>query len=107
MDFDDWLPLINSGISTQHSKYVIIAPKDYLVRYLSLNGAPAPVITEEKDKKIYTWEARNLPVRKTEAHGPRWREIAPYVMIAPSEFEAQGYKGDMSSWTDYGKFYPR
>ena len=104
VDFDDWLPLINSGISTQHSKYVIIAPKDYLVRYLSLNGAPAPVITEEKDKKIYTWEARNLPVRKTEAHGPRWREIAPYVMIAPSEFEAQGYKGDMSSWTDYGKF---
>jgi Domain of Unknown Function with PDB structure (DUF3857)/Transglutaminase-like superfamily len=104
VDFDDWLPLINSGISTQHSKYVIIAPKDYLVRYLLLNGASAPVITEEKDKKIYTWEARNLPARKTEEHGPRWREIAPFVMIAPSEFEAQGYKGDMSSWTDYGKF---
>lgn len=65
LDFDDWLPLVNSGISTQHSKYVIIAPKDYLVRYLSLNGAPAPVITEDKDKKIYTWEASNMPARKT------------------------------------------
>jgi hypothetical protein len=104
LDFDDWLPLVNSGISTQHSKYVIIAPKDYLVRYLLLNGAPAPVITEEKDKKIYTWEAWNLPARKTESHGPRWREMAPFVMIAPSDFEAQGYKGNMSSWTDYGKF---
>lgn len=104
LDFDDWLPLVNSGISTQHSKYVIIAPKDYLVRYLSLNGAPAPVITEDKDKKIYTWEASNMPARKTESHGPRWREMAPYVMVAPSDFEAQGYKGNMSSWTDYGKF---
>lgn len=104
LDFDEWLPLINSGISTQHSKYVIIAPRDYVVRYLSLNGAPAPVITEEKDKKIYTWEARDLPARKTEPHGPRWREMAPYVMVAPSDFEAQGYKGNMSSWVEYGKF---
>ena len=104
LDLEDWSPLIKSGISTQHSKYVIIAPKDYLVRYLLLNGASAPVITEEKDKKIYTWEARNLPARKTEPHGPRWQEIAPYVMVAPSDFEAQGYKGNMSSWSDYGKF---
>jgi len=104
LGFDDWLPLVNSGISTQHTKYVIIAPKDYQVRYLSLNGASAPVITEEKDKKIYTWEASNLPARKTELHGPRWREMAPYVIFAPSDFEAQGYKGNMSSWTDYGKF---
>jgi hypothetical protein len=103
-DFDAWTPLINSGISTQYSKYVIIAPKDYTVRYLLMSGATAPVITEEKEKKIYTWEARNLPARKTESHGPRWREIAPYVLMGPSDFEAQGYKGNMSSWTDYGKF---
>lgn len=102
--FEDWMPLLNSGISTQHSKYVIIAPRDYAVRYLSMNGAPAPVITEEKDKKIYTWEAGNMPARKTESHGPNWREIAPYVMMAPSDFEEQGYKGNMSTWTDYGKF---
>jgi hypothetical protein len=102
--FHDWVPLVGSGISTQHSKYVIIAPKDYLVRYLSVNGAPAPVITEDKDKKIYTWEAWNMPARKTESHGPIWTEIVPYVMIAPSDFEQQGYKGNMSTWTDYGKF---
>lgn len=104
LDFEDWLPLINSGISTQHNKYVIIAPKEYNVRYLMLNGAAAPVITEEKDKKIYTWEASNMPARKTESHGPRWREMVPYVLVAPSDFEAQGYKGDMSTWADYGKF---
>ena len=104
LDFTDWLPLMNSDISTQHSKYTIIAPKDYNVRYLLRNGAPPPVVTEDKDKKIYTWEARNLRALHTEPYGPRWREIAPYVMLAPSDFEEQGYKGNMATWTDYGKF---
>jgi hypothetical protein len=103
-EFDDWLPLMNSGISTQHTKYTVIAPKDYTLRYLLLNGAPPPVITEEKDKKIYTWEAKNLPARVRESHGPRWREMEPYVLLGPSEFELEGYKGNMSTWLDYGKF---
>ncbi|HEY4060864.1 MAG TPA: DUF3857 domain-containing protein [Puia sp.] len=104
LDFPDWKPLYNSGISTQHSKYMIIAPKDYQVRYKLMNGAREPVITEKDDKKIYTWEMSNLPARSTEVAGPRWREIAPCVLMAPSEFEAQGYKGNMSSWESFGKF---
>lgn len=104
LDFLDWKPLYNSGISTQHSKYVIIAPKDYKVRYKPVNCNYQPVVTESGDKKIYTWEAANLPARTKEYAGPSWNEIAPYVLLAPSEFEAQGYKGDMSTWTDFGKF---
>lgn len=104
LDFDDWHPLYSSGISTQHSKYVIIAPKDYQVRYKPVNCNYQPVITESGDKKIYTWEASNLRARYTEVYGPRWAEIAPAVLLAPSEFEAQGYKGNMSTWADYGKF---
>lgn len=102
--FEDWLPLESSGVSTQHSKYVVIAPKDYNLRYLALNGAPAPVITEEKDKKIYTWEASNLPARHRESRGPRWREMVPEVLIGPSDFEVDGYKGNMTTWLAYGKF---
>lgn len=105
--FENWMPLKGSDIATQHSKYVLIAPRDYKVRYLGVNGAAKPVITEEKDKVIYTWEAWNLPARKTESHGPRWREIVPYVMIGPSDFELDGYKGNMSTWLDYGKFVAR
>ena len=102
--FRKWLPLEKPGISTQHTKYVIIAPKDYKVRYLSLNGGAAPVITEEKDKKIYTWETANLPALHRESRGPRWLEMVPYVLIGPSDFEVDGYKGNMNTWADYGKF---
>jgi hypothetical protein len=103
-NFERWSPLFAPGISTQHSKYIIIAPKDYEVRYKPINCNYQPVITTSGDKKIYTWEAANLPARSTEVEGPGWSEITPHVLMAPSDFEAEGYKGNMSSWESYGKF---
>ncbi len=104
LHFDPWEPLYSPGISTQHSKYVIIAPADYQVRYKPVNCDFQPVITQSGDKKIYTWEISNLPARPTEFAGPSWKETAPHVIFAPSDFEAQGYKGNMSSWENFGKF---
>jgi hypothetical protein len=104
LQFNAWMLLMKSGVSTQHTKYVIIAPKDYQVRYKAVNCSYSPVITESGGKKIYTWEASNLPARFTESSGPSWREIAPHVLMAPSDFEADGYKGNMSTWENYGKF---
>ena len=102
--FKKWRPLYNYGISTQHSRYVIIAPRDYKVRYKPVNCNYLPVITESGDKRIYTWDAGNLPALVPETSSPKWAEIVPAVLMAPSEFEVQGYKGNMSTWTDYGKF---
>jgi transglutaminase-like putative cysteine protease len=104
LGFPNWSPLSSSGISTQHSKYTVIAPKDYQVRYKLVNYAAKPVITESGDKRIYTWEVADLPARFMERSGPEWEEIAPHVLLAPSDFEADGYKGNMSTWENYGKF---
>ncbi|MEO5591264.1 MAG: DUF3857 domain-containing protein, partial [Chitinophagaceae bacterium] len=102
--FANWYPLRYSGRSVQYSKYVIIAPKNYVVRYKQLNCSIQPVITESGDKKTYTWEAKNIPAITFESYAPSWREIFPVVLFAPSEFEVDGYKGNMSTWGDYGKF---
>jgi hypothetical protein len=102
--FENWSPLYSAGISTQHSKYVIIAPADYQVRFKPVNCNFQPVVTATGDKKVYTWEISNLPARTTEFDGPDWAEIAPHVLFAPSDFEEQGYKGNTSSWENFGKF---
>jgi transglutaminase-like putative cysteine protease len=102
--FQSWEPLHSSGVSTQHSKYVIIAPKDYEVRYKPVNCDFKPVISAAGDKKIYTWEIGNLPARKLERYGPQWNEVTPHVLMAPSDFEVEGHTGNMSSWENYGKF---
>ena len=102
--FDRWQPLKAPGVSAQHSKYVIIAPAAYEVRFKPVNCNFQPVVTSSGDKKVYTWEVSNLPARPKEVAGPSWAEIAPHVLFAPSDFEAAGYKGNMSSWENFGLF---
>lgn len=102
--FPFWAPLGQPNVAAEYSKYVIIAPKDYLVRYKAFNCNIQPVITENGGKKIYTWEIRNLPAITMENMAPPFREIIPFILFAPSDFEAEGYKGNMSTWENYGKF---
>ncbi len=105
LEIADWIPQGINKASVQDTKYVIIAPKDYQLRYKSENCTIEPVITENSGKKIYTWELKNLPAKNSEPLAPSWNKLVPYVMLAPSEFEAGGYKGDMSTWKGYGSFY--
>ena len=102
--FDDWFPLSSPSMSVQYSKYIIIAPKNYEVRYKQFNFSTPPVITANDDKKTYTWEIKNVKASHWESNAPSWREIAPNVMFAPSDFSVQGYSGNMSTWENFGKF---
>jgi hypothetical protein len=102
--FPDWNPQDAPGISVEDSKYIIIAPKDYQVRYRELGYRAEPEVKEDGEKKIYTWEIKNLPSKPYEILAPSWSELVPNVLMAPSDFEAEGYKGNMSTWENYGKF---
>lgn len=103
-DLPDWYPQQSNIMSVQYSKFVVITPKNLDIRYKQFNYPGNPVITENKDEKIYTWEIKNLPAKTTEPYQPSWRDILPIVMIAPTSFEIQGYKGEMSSWANFGMF---
>ncbi len=102
--FPSWTPQSRHGMSVVQSKFTIIAPADYTVRYKQLNLPAAPVITQKGSTKIYTWEIKNLPAKKYEVGAPSYMETMPVVFFAPSKFEVQGYNGDMSTWNEYGKF---
>lgn len=102
--FPRWMPQRRPQMAVQYSKFTIVAPLDYIVRYKNLNFKGEPAISEKGDIRIYTWEIKNIPAKKTEVNAPEFSEIAPAVIFAPSKFEVQGYKGDMSSWEEYGKF---
>lgn len=104
LSFTDWSPVGSTNLSLQYSKYIIIAPGNYQVRYKQLNFSLPPVITEKDGKKTYTWEIKNIPSKTPESFAPPRISILPYMVIAPSDFEAQGYSGNMSSWENLGKF---
>ncbi len=105
LDIDQWVPQLRNGMSVENTRFVVITPKDYNLRYESVNCNLQPVITAEGDKKIYTWQMKNLPALTMETMAPSWEKCVPFVLISPSDFEAEGYKGNMSTWNSYGKFY--
>jgi len=102
--FPTWMPQRSPAMSVQKSKFTIIAPAGYTIRYKQLNYPGEPVITQKGELKIYTWEVNNIVAKKFEVAAPPFRERTPLVYFAPSKFEVGGYSGDMSTWEGYGKF---
>lgn len=104
MFFPVWLPREDENFAVEQSSISMICASDYKVRYSATNYTGEPVITTEKNKKIMTWEIKNLPAIKDEYASPNWFEINTTVFFGPTEFEVEKYKGNMQSWQDFGKF---
>ena len=105
MSIDNWDPQPSIKAAVEYSKYSIIAPQDYGVRYKLLNAKIVPAITEKSNKKWYTWEIRNLRAFEEVPFSAPWVRYAPYLMVGPTDIEKEGYKGSLSTWNDFGKFY--
>ncbi len=101
----EWSPPRTGKMSVQVSRYILTAPVDYKIRLKLINTDVKPVITQKKDKITYVWEIRNLPVVPQEEFAVSSERYDPSMLVGSSEFEMGGYKGDISTWEGYGRFY--
>lgn len=99
-----WTPQRTGTYAVEQSKMVVTAPRDYVLRYHHINYEGDPVVNEEGDNKTYTWQVKNLPAATNEAYAPRWYKRTTTVLLAPSVFEMQDYKGAMNNWEEFGRF---
>ncbi|MEI9910652.1 MAG: DUF3857 domain-containing protein [Bacteroidota bacterium] len=104
MFFPKWEPVWDELVSVEKSFFIIKTPKDYLLRYKTFKYEASPVIKEEGDKKIYSWQIQDYPAVKREFASPAWTSITPTVHLAPSQFVIEDYKGNMTDWNELGKF---
>lgn len=102
--FPSWTPVPRDRISVEQSTAIIISPADYEFRYKAFNYKDAPVITQQKSAKAYTWSVKNMMAIQREPFSPMWHELVPMVIFGPTEFQVDAYKGNMASWQDFGKF---
>jgi Domain of Unknown Function with PDB structure (DUF3857)/Transglutaminase-like superfamily len=102
--FPVWLPREDENYSVEESSISIICPSTYTIRYKAFNYKEEPVTAAEKDKKILTWEVKDLPAIKDEYASPNWYQLNTVVFFGPTEFEMENYKGNMNSWLEFGKF---
>jgi hypothetical protein len=102
--FPAWAPGGAEFLSVQQSSFSVLFPQSYSVRYKSFNYPGEPQESTEKDKKKLTWQIKDLPAIRFESMSPERYELIPVVFLGPTEFQIQGYKGNMNSWQDFGKF---
>lgn len=103
--FPSWVPRSNTNLSVQTSSFYVEMPTNYNLRYKSFNGAGEPIVTVGEKTRTMKWEAHNLPALPFEELQPTGSYFAQSVMIGPDDFEYGGYKGNMSSWDNYARFY--
>jgi len=102
---EGWNPQPSIESSVERSVYTITAPSDYNVRFKLLNAKIDPQISEKNNRKTYSWEIRNLPAFEEIPFSAPWIRYSPYLMVGASEIEQEGYKGNMTTWTGFAKFY--
>jgi transglutaminase-like putative cysteine protease len=102
--FPRWVPQGRERLSVEKSSISIACPAGYQFRYKAFNYDKEPVVTDEKNYKVSTWAATNMPAIERELYSPMWHELATMVIFGPTEFQVDDYKGNMASWQDFGKF---
>jgi hypothetical protein len=104
MFFPRWVPMKGEHIAVQDSRMIFVGPSNYKVRYKAFNYPHEPAVQTEKSTTSYTWTLNNHPAIEDEYASPTWYEMTPVVFLGPDQFAVEGYKGNMETWQDFGKF---
>ena len=104
MFYPKWQPCDDEKIAVEESHFIFSCPADYEFRYKARNYEGDPVIQNKNDRKIYTWQVKGLSAILEEDLSSNLAEVTTHVQFGPTDFEMQGYKGNMKSWQDLGKF---
>lgn len=104
MFFPSWVPVWDEYVSVEKSSFSMRVPKNYMVRYKEFNCPVTVSITEEGDKKNYSWALTKYEAIIKEFASPGWAKITPTVLLAPSDFMIEDYAGNMTDWKELGKF---
>lgn len=105
VSYPTFYPVYKEHLSVQAAELQVLLPKGFSIRYKSANALLEPEIISDDKESSYSWKFSDIPVYKQEVLGPKMYDAVPMIYTAPNEFEMAGYKGDMSSWESFGKWY--
>ncbi|MFN3840541.1 MAG: DUF3857 domain-containing transglutaminase family protein [Cyclobacteriaceae bacterium] len=92
-------------VAVEKSQFQIIYPPALKPKYKVCNLDARPEeFTQPDGKQMLTWRFENLKPMRLEPYGPPVQDVMPYIMVAPVQFEFEGYKGSTDSWDEFGKW---
>ena len=88
-------------VSIQKKEFEVIYPIALKPRY-KLNLIPEPKKETNRENEKLKWQIENFKPEKFEPFTSD--KLLPKVVLAPTKFEYDGYRGSMESWNDLGKW---
>ncbi|AWV98065.1 DUF3857 domain-containing protein [Arcticibacterium luteifluviistationis] len=100
--FPSWVPITAEKTAIMSSEFSIESKEvPFRVKENGMTGFD--VVKKTAHPFIKSWSLENVKPFKYEGYSQN--EDVPHLVTAPSLFEIDGYKGEMNSWSDIGKFY--
>ncbi len=84
------------------STYTAKVPAEMNLKYKPVNTTIQPIITEEGKYKLYKWAVKDLAPLEYEEGAVSPRSRYPHIALSVDQFSHYGYKGDFSSWKNFG-----
>jgi hypothetical protein len=103
LGYEMWNPQEVLDMSIERANFQIVMPKGLLLRYKELNLGKKVTTTGDETKQIYNWEVTDVTTKEKEPLSPNG-SLVPTVFASPSQFEVEGYAGDMTTWKSYGEW---
>lgn len=91
--------------SVLQSSFTVTVPTALDIRFKQRKFNSSPDIKNDADKKTYKWTVHDMESLKYEEGSVSYESYFPGVIIAPNQFELDGYSGDMTSWEKFGLWY--
>lgn len=103
--YPGFYPQDEERLSVEKATYEVRVPLGTKLRYHESNMPQAVKKGATATHDTYTWQVEQLKPVETEPYGPDFVELVPVVRTAPSDFEVEGYKGNMDTWKSYGQWF--
>jgi hypothetical protein len=103
IDLPDWY-LTTQNTSTEIFRYTVTVPPGLDIRHRSVNLDLVPTVQSVNEKKIYTWEVKNIIAKKMQDNGYAAGYYYPRIEVAPNRFEYDNYAGSFSTWNEFAKW---
>lgn len=99
-----WTVFNGYNTSVEKSVFSVVMPEGCSVAIKENKISQEPGATSTSGKKTCRWSVANFKARNPEPYSPQEDELFPLVKLAPTDFEMEGYTGNMQSWESLGKF---
>ena len=101
---DSFAPLENYYVSVENSSYTLNYAEGISIRKKEKNFNDINLIKEEiLGMQIY--KVSGLEAMKPESHSPSFRNMAPVIFFAASEFNYEGVMAKADDWKSMGKWF--